>query len=142
MEKEGIIYVPFAYDDYDDALALWERTPGIGLSTADGRAAIASFLEANPGLSFAAKEGGVVIGTALCGSDGRRGYLYHLAVEAGHCRRGIGKTLAGRCLETLKSRGIEKCHLFVLDGNDGGTAFWSGIGWARRGDIIVFSKAT
>lgn len=61
--------------DYEEMLALWKRCEGIGLSSADEFEPIAAFLERNPGLSFAARKDGHVIGTSLCGSDGRRGYL-------------------------------------------------------------------
>ncbi len=38
--------------DYDAMLALWQISEGIGLSNADSRDNIASYLQRNPGLSF------------------------------------------------------------------------------------------
>ncbi|HUW39877.1 MAG TPA: GNAT family N-acetyltransferase [Rectinemataceae bacterium] len=139
MEEQFEI-LPFTLGDYEEAFALWSRTPGMGLTGADRREPIASFLERNPGLSFAAKLGGELVGTALCGSDGRRGYLYHLAVDPKLRRKGLGARLASACLEALAVAGIEKCHLFLITGNELGAAFWSAVGWARRDDIIVYSR--
>ncbi len=139
MEQDFEI-APFTLKEYDEAFALWSRTPGMGLSAADQREPIATFLERNPGLSFAGRIGGTLVGTALCGSDGRRGYLYHLAVDQGQRRRGLGTRLASACLLALASAGIEKCHLFLISGNELGAAFWSALGWTKRDDIIVFSK--
>jgi ribosomal protein S18 acetylase RimI-like enzyme len=132
----------FAPDDYDEALALWRRTPGMGISEADSRDRISAFLLRNQGLSFAARspEGGVLVGTVLCGSDSRRGYLYHLAVDEGYRRRGIGAALAGRALAALKASGVDKCHLMVIVGNESGAAFWKAQGWTLREDIELYSK--
>lgn len=132
--------VPFTIGEYDEAIALWSRTPGMGLSSADGREQIARFLERNSGLSFAARAGGKLIGTALAGSDGRRGYLYHIAVDQERRRGGVGARLASACLGALAASGIEKCHLFLITGNELGAAFWSAVGWTRRDDIVVYSK--
>src|SRR5512142_1291267 len=103
--------------DYDALIALWRETPGIGLSTADARDSIASFLLRNPGMSFAAWDRQRLLGSVLCGHDGRRGYLYHLVVAQGHLRQGLGSKLVKRCLESLHTCGIEKCHLFVYREN-------------------------
>jgi len=62
--------------DYPACRALWESTPGVRLVAADSCQAIASFLQRNPGISFVCMEGDALIGTSLCGHDGRRGYIY------------------------------------------------------------------
>ncbi|NPA30688.1 MAG: GNAT family N-acetyltransferase [Chloroflexi bacterium] len=134
---------PFTLADYPAAYALWERTPGIGLSRADEAPAIARYLARNPGLSFVIyDEHGALVGTVLCGHDGRRGYLHHLAVEPTHQGRGLGRLLVERSLEALAAADIDKCHLFVYVGNARGQAFWSHIGWTRRHDLVVFSRYT
>ncbi len=80
------------------------------------------------------------MGAALCGHDGRRGYIHHLAVAASHRKKGMGRELAARCMGTVRNAGIEKCHLFVFQRNKDGKAFWEKIGWTLRGDIQVASK--
>jgi N-acetylglutamate synthase len=132
----------FTIDDYDEVLALWQATPGVGLSDADSRANIAAYLARNPGLSFVARAEGRLVGAVLCGTDGRRGYLHHLAVHPDFRRLGIGQELAERCLAGLKAQGIHKCHLFVFAGNDSGRAFWERTGWKQRDDLVIMSKGT
>ncbi len=141
-DLNGIEILPFGIELYDEAIALWKRTPGMGISSADERGALASFLGRNPGLSFAARSGEGLVGTVLCGTDGRRGFLYHLAVDPAYRRRGLGSELAARSLAALRAMGIEKCHLFVIADNATGAAFWTGAGWTRREDILTFSKNT
>lgn len=126
-------------DDYDAVVALWGVTEGIGLSSADERSKIVAYLEHNPGLSFCAWDGERLVGAVLCGHDGRRGYLHHLAVAADSRRQGAGRQLVNACLDGLKQIGIEKCHLFVFQENHSGIAFWERIGWSVRHDLHIMS---
>jgi len=129
----------FEIQDYEEAFALWKSSEHIGLSSADNRVEVKCFLERNPGMSKVAVENGRVIGTILCGHDGRRGYLYHLYIDPLYRRKGLGKKLVEVCLENLKKEGIGKCHLFIFGTNGPGKQFWRAMGWQRRDDIVVFS---
>jgi putative acetyltransferase len=128
--------------DYDDAIALWRRTDGLGLSDADSRENIAMFLARNPGLSLLARRNGTVVGAVLCGHDGRRGYLHHLAVAEEHRKSGIGSALVERSLRALAAVGIHKCHIFVVADNAAGIAFWKRAGWAERVELTMLSAMT
>lgn len=133
---------PFGIDDYEAALALWEASPGVELSAADERDEIAVFLARNPGLSMAADVGGELVGVALCGHDGRRGFVYHLAVAGAHRRRGLGRRLIDAALDALAADGIDKCHAFVVAAEDGARAFWPGVDWVERTELVAFSRLT
>lgn len=132
-------YRPFATTDYDAAYALWSAAEGIGLSEADTRDNIGRFLGHNPGLSFVAEEGGALAGAVLCGFDGRRGYLHHLAVAPSFRRRGVGSGLARRSLDALGGLGVRKCHIFVIADNEEGKRFWLRTGWEERTTLIIMS---
>jgi N-acetylglutamate synthase len=129
----------FTMADYDAAYSLWQSVEGIGLSEADKRHNVAHFLERNPGLSFVAEHEGKIVGALLCGNDGRRGFLHHLAVARDHRRAGIGRALVERCLAALAAVGMRKCHIFVLADNVEGKAFWKRIGWEERTTLVVMS---
>lgn len=130
---------PFAIEAYDEVYALWRATPGVGLSTADGRAEIGRYLERNAGLSFVAEHDGRLVGAVLCGHDGRRGFIHHLAVRPAARRRGIGTLLVRSCLAGLQAAGIQKCHLFVFGANEEAIAFWQATGWVRRDELALMS---
>jgi len=132
----------FTFADYHAALRLWEATEGVGLSDADSPRAIQQFLARNPGLGFVASAGGELVGTILCGHDGRRGFIYHLAVHPAHRRRGLGRQLVRRGLAALHEQGIDKCHLFVFRENSQGVAFWHRIGGEERTTLTTFSFVT
>lgn len=127
--------------DVPDALALWRRTPGIGLSESDTPPALAGFLGRNPDLSaIALSPGGLVVGAVLCGHDGRRGYLHHLAVDVAHRKRGIARGLLEHCIACLEGLGILKCNIFLFRDNASGADFWQHNGWSPRDDLRVFQK--
>jgi ribosomal protein S18 acetylase RimI-like enzyme len=121
------------------ALDLWKRCEGIGLSDADERDALTHFLKRNPGLCFTAHLNEKLVGTCLCGSDGRRGYLYHLAVDPQLRRQGIGKALVERVLAGLEAMDIHKCHIMVYGSNELGLRFWKQTGWKLRPEIVLMS---
>ncbi|WP_242478653.1 GNAT family N-acetyltransferase [Rubrivivax gelatinosus] len=116
--------------------------PGIGLSEADEPAALAAFLRRNPGLSFVAQDGGELVGTILCGHDGRRGLIHHLAVAPGRRRRGLGRALLDAALAALQAQGIGKCHLMVFADNAEGLAFWRRQQAIERVELALLSIAT
>jgi N-acetylglutamate synthase len=125
----------FRIEDFDAVIALWRRTEGVGLNESDTRPAIAAFLRRNPNLSFVAEKNGRVIGAVLCGYDGRRGYLHHLAVSKRHRRRGIGRLLVNACLAKLRKAGISKCNIFIFANNADGMKFWAHTGWSLRTEL-------
>ena len=130
----------FRMEDYDAAYALWDASEGIGLSAADSRENIESFLAQNPGLSFVALcDDGLLAGALLASCDGRRGFLYHCAVARRHRRRGIAKALVEQSLAALADRGMRKCHIFVAADNAEGKRFWQRVGWEERTTIFVMS---
>ncbi len=129
-------------EDYDEVFALWQKTPGLGLTSSDRKEEIEKFLLRNPGFSFVAKDGTRLAGAALCGHDGRRGYLHHMAVDPDYRKLGIGKWLTDCCIERLQSAGIPKVHLFVYSDNQTGLSFWKATGWIERVELLLFSKET
>lgn len=128
-------------EDYDEVMALWQATEGVGLSKADEPEAIRRYLERNPGMSFVARgEDGALLGAVLSGHDGRRGFLHHLAVHPDCRGQGIGRALVERCMEALANEGIDKCHLFVFKNNYTGRTFWEKTGWSERTTLVLYSK--
>ena len=130
----------FDITDYGEVLVLLRRCEGIGLSDADSKKAITAYLERNPEMSFVAKADGEIVGAILGGHDGRRGYIYHLAVDVHWRRQGIARQLVEKCLGALKVCGIKKTHIFIFTRNESGMAFWKSVGWTYRTDIGVISK--
>jgi N-acetylglutamate synthase len=119
----------FFMDDYDAALQLWQRVEGLEIAEGDDRESVAQFLARNPGLSRVALDGSAVVGVVLCGHDGRRGHIYHLAVDPAYRGRGLGKRLVDECLGRLRAAGVVRAIILVADNNFGGAEFWKRAGW-------------
>ena len=113
MTNPGITITAMTMDHVDDVLRLWERTDGVILMDTDNAEDLRDYFERNPGISQVALENGIIVGAVLCGHDGRRGYLHHLAVTESHRRRGLGRDLVAACIEKLSDLGIKACNLFV-----------------------------
>ncbi len=132
---------PLTIDRYKDVVILWKETEGIGLSDADSKKNIQSYLKRYPDMSFIAKDKeGTILGAVLCGHDGRRGYIHHLAVRQDFRCQGMGRKLVQECLSRLQAVGIQKCHIFIFHDNINGINFWKSIGWTYRDDLWIISK--
>ena len=119
----------FSMLDYKEAKDFWASMPEVGLDDADSISSMELFLKRNPELSFVARLDGKLIGAVLCGHDGRRGYLHHLATHPDFRSKGIGKRLLNTCLSALDRQGISRCNIFIFSNNEKGKGFWKKVGW-------------
>jgi len=125
--------------DYDEVRSLWMTIQGFGIRTLDDSPAdIHRFILRNPTTSVVARANGRIVGSILCGSDGRQGALYHVCVAREYRRRGIGTRMVGYCMEQLRLMGINKVSLIAFTRNDAGNAFWKQIGWTRKSDVNYY----
>lgn len=125
--------------DYDGVYALWMTIRGFAIrSIDDSRAGVECFLKRNPTTSIVAEEDGRIVGSILCGHDGRRGCLYHVCVHKDYRMRGIGKAMVVAAMQALKAEQISKVSLIAFTENDIGNAFWNRIGWTQRLDLNYY----
>lgn len=133
---------PLRPEDAGPLCALWARTPGLGLRALDDSPeGVARFLQRNPATCFGAFSRGRLVGSVLCGHDGRRGYIYHTAVDAELRGRGIGWALVRRAEEALRAEGIHKAALVAFASNREGNAFWESLGYGERRDLVYRNKS-
>jgi len=128
--------------DYDPVIQLWKNTAGMGLNDVDDSpAGIEKFLSRNPNTCFVAEDESGIIGTVLCGHDGRRAMIYHAAVAENKRNFGVGKALINAVTDALKREGIQKVSLVVMRKNELGNAFWTHMGFPERIDLVFRSKS-
>ncbi|NRA39060.1 MAG: GNAT family N-acetyltransferase [Planctomycetes bacterium] len=132
-------------DDYDELIECWSNTPGVTLNDADSHECIERFLQRNPELSLVMtdeEKNNKIIGTIMCGHDGRRGYLHHMFVDETYRGQGIGKKIFSQVVTRLEKEKIAKAHLMVVNENTNAKFFWEKIGCHQRDDITLFSFCT
>ena len=126
-------------NDYDQLHALWMSIDGFGIrSIDDSKEGIDRFLKRNPTTSAVAVADGHIVGSILCGHDGRTGYFYHVCVEEAYRKNGIGKAMAQFCMEALKEEKINKVALIAFTKNFVGNSFWKELGWSDREDVNYY----
>jgi ribosomal protein S18 acetylase RimI-like enzyme len=117
----------FTLADGDALRQLW-KAAGFGSAGDDDRS-LAAFAERNPGLLVVATADGEVIGSALGGWDGRRGWIYHVAVAVAFRRKGIATRLVRRVEQRLRVAGAAKINTIVPDDHRPAKAFWASLGY-------------
>lgn len=126
-------------EDYPQVHDLWMRIKGFAIrSIDDSEEGVSLFLKRNPTTSVVSIEDGKVVGTILCGHDGRRGCMYHVCVDPDYRRRGIGKEMVVFAMNRLREEKISKVSLIAFTQNDVGNAFWRQIGWTKREDLNYY----
>jgi ribosomal protein S18 acetylase RimI-like enzyme len=114
--------------DGDQLRRLWHDL-GM-LSPWDDDASLEAMARRNPGLLLVAAAGDEIVGSALGAWDGRRGWIYHVAIAPDHQRGGIGRQLVARIEAGLRELGCPKVNVIVLDDNVEGVAFWIALGYS------------
>lgn len=126
--------------DLDDLTTFWRSIKGVGLGKGDDLESLERFVRRNPTTCFLVRDDKRIIGSVLGGFDGRRGYVYHLAVIPEKRRQGLGRLLMDTVCRELEQLGAHKIHLFVLNDNPDAIGFYQRLGWIRRTDIQVMSS--
>ncbi|GAD19278.1 Acetyltransferase YpeA [Helicobacter fennelliae] len=142
MTKPNIHIRAMRSDDYDKVQDLWQHIEGFYIrSVDDSREGIERFLARNPNMSVVAltdegdKNDEKIIGSVLCGHDGRYGSLYHVCVHEDFRKNGIGRAMVEFALNALKRESISTISLIAFSTNKEGNAFWKGLGWDIRQNV-------
>lgn len=136
---EKLVIRVMTMEDFEQVHSLWMEIHGFGIrSVDDAREGVERFIRRNPTTSMVAQMDGKIVGSILCGHDGRRGCLYHVCVSEAYRKHGIGQQLVQACLSALKAEKINKVNLIAFKKNDVGNQFWQGLGWTFREDVNYY----
>jgi ribosomal protein S18 acetylase RimI-like enzyme len=128
-------------DDYDGMLKLWSAMEiGVQVGRSDAPEEIQKKLQRDPDLFLVAEENNEIIGTIIGGFDGRRGMIYHLAVQANMRGQGIGTALLKEVEQRLQARGCKKCYLLITVENTDAVQFYEQQNWREMKNDRIFGK--
>ncbi len=109
---------PYRSADEDGLVELWRLVfPGAPAHN-DPRNDIRIKLGIQPELFFVAIAEETIVGSAMSGFDGHRGWVYYVAVHPEYRRRGIGSALMRHVESALKEIGCPKLNLQIRAGNE------------------------
>ncbi len=110
-------------------VALWRDVFGYDAPRNSPSLAIDKKMAVKDGLLFVAMEGNAVVGTAMAGYDGHRGWLYSMAVLPAYRRKGLGAELVAHAEKALCELGCMKVNLQLLASNESTAAFYKRLGY-------------
>ena len=130
--------VPLSVADAPAAVALWHQ---VGL-TRPWNDATADFVRAATGPSSAVLgvwANGALVGTAMVGHDGHRGWVYYLAVADAARGAGLGRDLMAAAEAWLVARDVPKIQFMVRTDNSAVLAFYDHLGYGLQ-DVVVLGR--
>jgi ribosomal protein S18 acetylase RimI-like enzyme len=130
--SDDVTIAEFTMADYPVVHVLWQRGD-LWMRPSDGAEATLLKLARDPELFLVARDGAErVVGTVMGGWDGRRAYVYHLAVLPERRRTGIANALMDELEERFRRLGALKAKTQILMDNEASRAFFSRRGYLRE----------
>jgi ribosomal protein S18 acetylase RimI-like enzyme len=121
---------PYRAGDGSALRAIWTAA-GFRL-IGDDDAGLDAFARRNPGTFLVAVDGDRIVGSAMGAWDGRRGWLYHVAVVPEVRRLGLGSALVAAAEAALRAAGCRRVLVLVETANEPALSFWRARGYAPR----------
>jgi RimJ/RimL family protein N-acetyltransferase len=131
---DGLVVRSYRTTDYDALLALWQAV-GFSPDRRDSREALQQKLYCDRGPFLAAEMEGRVVGTAMASWDGRRAWVYRVAVDPAHQGKGIGRHLMAEIEARLEQLGAQSAALLVSPQNERAIRFYSRRGYTLYDDV-------
>jgi ribosomal protein S18 acetylase RimI-like enzyme len=129
----------FEIEDYESVVDLW-KSVGLILRPGDDLESIRLKLQRDPDLFLVARENAEMVGCVMGGWDGRRGWIYHLAVRQSHRRQGVARALVGELESCLARKGAKRINAQVYRSNEVSLRFFEACGYELRSDLVMIGK--
>jgi ribosomal protein S18 acetylase RimI-like enzyme len=132
----ALAIAPLDPADTAAVVALWERC-GLTRPWNDPHADIALALRGPNSTILIGREADAVVASVMVGHDGHRGWVYYVAVDPAHQRRGFGQAIMAAAEDWLKLRGIGKAELLIREGNATVQRFYESLGYNVEPRIVM-----
>ena len=133
-----------SYQESDElhVVKLWQQVFTDSPSWNDPREDIERKLSVQRELFIVAMHGEELVGTALAGYDGHRGWVYYVAVNPNLRRSGIGAALMRRVEKDLAEMGCPKLNFQVRAENRDVVAFYESLGYHIEERVSMGKRLT
>jgi ribosomal protein S18 acetylase RimI-like enzyme len=122
--------------DCEAVRALWLRA-GLELRPSDTKEELEKKLLRDPELFVVAETEGELVGAAIGAFDGRRGFVYHLAVDPERQGQGIGRKIMEHIAARLRELGAIRLLLLVDEDNTSAQEFYARIGFQSNRMFVM-----
>jgi ribosomal protein S18 acetylase RimI-like enzyme len=129
---------PLEDADVAAVIALWQRC-GLTRPWNDPAADIALARQGSNAAVLLGRDSDAVVASVLVGHDGHRGWVYYVAVDPQHRKKGLGRAIMAAAEEWLRARGILKLQLMVRPDNIQVQAFYETLDYDEQ-ERIVYAK--
>ena len=129
----------FRIEDYPVVRELWQAA-SLELRPGDEIEDIKLKLQRDPDLFLIAEQDNRIVGCVIGGWDGRRGWIYHLAVSPNYQRKGIGARLIDELETRLVAKGAKMVNAQVHKLNTKSSPFFKAMGYDERSHLIMIGK--
>ena len=127
--------------DYNEVYDLWQSIKKFAIRQIDdSKEGIKKFLNRNKTTCVVAICDKEIVGSILCGHDGREACFYHVCVREDMRNHGIATKMVNNILVKLKKLGINKVRLVAFKNNKLGNSFWKDIGFVQNRNLNIYEK--
>ena len=129
----------FRIEDYPVVRELWQAA-SLELRPGDEIEDIKLKLQRDPDLFLIAEQDNRIVGSVIGGWDGRRGWIYHLAVSPNYQRKKIGSGLIEELEKRLVAKGARMINTQIHKLNTKSSTFFKAMGYDERSHLIMIGK--
>jgi ribosomal protein S18 acetylase RimI-like enzyme len=131
---------PYREDDQEEVIKLWEKVFPNAPPHNNPARDIKTKREVQPDMFLVAIHDDQLVGTAMAGFDGHRGWVYYLGVDPDYQRRGIGTALMKRVEAKLVGLGCPKLNLQIRADNAEVQSFYESLGYDPEDRLSMGKK--
>jgi ribosomal protein S18 acetylase RimI-like enzyme len=135
-----LIIRPYSESDQEQVIELWKRVFPDAPPHNNPAKDIKTKREVQPELFLVAVLDDRLVGTAMAGFDGHRGWIYYLGVDPEKQRQGIGTALMKRVEAQLLAIGCPKLNLQIRADNAEVQAFYESLGYTLEDRLSMAKK--
>jgi ribosomal protein S18 acetylase RimI-like enzyme len=118
---------------------LWRRS-GIEIRPGDNKEELRRKLERDSDLFLVAEDDSRIVGSVMGAWDGRRGWIYHLAVDPRFRRKHIARKMLLEVERRMKDKGVPRVNAMVYLWNGPSLNLFENLGYKRQVDLAVMGK--
>ena len=138
VSASNISIAPAEDADAKVIVTLWEKCE-LTRPWNDPKADLARASKGPDSAVLAGRDGKAIVATVMVGHDGHRGWVYYVAVDPSHRKKGHGRAIMAAAEDWLRARGIQKLQLMMRPDNTHAQAFYETLDFDEQ-ERVVYAK--